>query len=76
MTDDGMEDWSIGQIVVVPHSWRGDGLWNEIQLEAQDRIGADLRQSYAELLRQPLSPSLMSLVCQIEAQIGTSPRNG
>ena len=50
MADDGMEDWPVGQIVVVPHSWRGDGLWNEIQLEAQDRIGADLRETYAELI--------------------------
>ena len=76
MADDGMEDWPVGQIVVVPHSWRGDGLWNEIQLEAQDRIGADLRETYAELIRQPLSPNLMSLVHQIEAQIGASLHNG
>lgn len=76
MMEDGMEDWSVGQIVGVPHSWRGDGLWAEIQLEAHDRIGADLRETYAELVQQPLSPSLVSLVQQIEAQLGTLAHNG
>jgi hypothetical protein len=76
MSDDGMEDWSVGQIVFVPHSWRGDGLWTDIQMEAQERIGANLREGYAELLQQPLSPSLINLIREIEAKAGVFPYNG
>jgi hypothetical protein len=59
------EDWPIGLIVVVPHAWRGDSLWSDIQAQTQDRIGEGLRAMYAELLQQPLSPELEKLVRKI-----------
>jgi len=61
------EDWPEGTIVVVPHAWRGDGLWIDMQSQAQDRIGAALQGMYAELLQQPLSPQLARLIRGIEA---------
>lgn len=65
------EDWSIGQIVVVPHAWRGDSLWYDIQAETQDRIGANLRAIYAELLQHPFSPELEKLAREIETRVET-----
>ncbi len=73
-TDD--EDWLEGQLIVVPHAWRGDGLWPDIQSEVQDRIGVALRAIYADALLQPLSPQLAKLVYQIRTQAGTSPHAG
>jgi hypothetical protein len=60
------EDWPEGYLVVVPHAWRGDDLWTDMQSEAQERIGTTLREMYAELLQEPLSPGLKSLARQIE----------
>jgi hypothetical protein len=61
-----IDDWPIGQVVIVPHAWRGDGLWQDIQAETQQLIGTDLRAMYAELLRQPLSLRLAELADEIE----------
>ena len=60
------EDWPEGYLVVVPHAWRGDDLWTDMQSEAQERISTTLREMYADLLQQPLSPSLERLVRQIK----------
>jgi hypothetical protein len=61
------DDWPEDYLVVVPHAWRDDDLWLGIQLETQERIGTTLREMYADLGRLPLSPSLLLLVRQIEA---------
>ena len=73
MADDVKEDWPSGRIVAVPHAWRGDSLWRDIQGQTQDRIGAELRAMYAELLRQSLSPRLQRLVGEIRLSLETSP---
>jgi hypothetical protein len=62
-SDDGPKDY----LIVVPHAWRDDDLWLDIQLEIQQRIGTTLREMYADLGRLPLSSCLMLLVRQIEA---------
>jgi hypothetical protein len=31
------EYWRESHLVVVPHAWRGDGLWVEMQAESQER---------------------------------------
>ncbi len=71
MTRAENDDWPIGQIVIVPHAWRGDGLWREIQVDTQQRIGSTLREMYAELLQQPLSPGLIKLTREIELRSET-----
>ncbi len=79
MTRAENDDWPIGQIVIVPHAWRGDGLWREIQVDTQqrigstlrERIGSTLREMYAELLQQPLSPGLIKLTREIELRSET-----
>ena len=76
MTRAENDDWPIGQIVIVPHAWRGDGLWHEIQEDTQQRIGSTLREMYAELLQQPLSPILIKLVRKIETHLETSQHAG
>lgn len=63
-----VEDWPEGYIIVVPHAWRDDNLWSDMQSQAQARIGQTLREMYAELLQQPLSPGLERLARQIEAR--------
>ena len=68
-----VEDWLEDYIIVVPHAWRGDGLWMDMQSEAQERIGTTLRAMYAELLQQPLSPGLRRLVSRIETGSETLP---
>ena len=65
------EDWSVGQIIVVPHAWRDDSLWKDIQAETHDRIRVNLQAIYAGLLQQPLSPPLMNLARVIEARLET-----
>jgi hypothetical protein len=62
-SDDGQEDY----VIVVPHPWRDDDLWQGIRAETHERIGTTLREMYADLERLPLSPCLMLLVRQIEA---------
>ena len=59
------DDWPEGYIVVVPHAWRGDDLWRDMQSEAQERIGTTLREMYAELLQRPMPLGLEGLVRQI-----------
>jgi len=63
-----LEDWPVDSVIVVPHAWRGDDLWNEMQAQAQERIGRTLREMYADLVWQPLSPGLMRLVGEIQAE--------
>ena len=70
------DDWPVGQLVAVPHAWRSDHLWLDMQTKAQDRIGAALRAMYADLLLQPLSPQLAKLVYQIRTQQETSRHAG
>jgi hypothetical protein len=66
------DDWPEGQLVVVPHTWRGGSLWHDIGSETQDRIGVALRAIYSDTLLQPLSPSLAKLIYQIRMQQETS----
>jgi hypothetical protein len=73
MADDVKEDWPIGLIIAVPHAWRGESLWDDIRDQTQDRIGAELRAMYTNLLRQPLPPALERLVRQIKARSETLP---
>jgi hypothetical protein len=70
------DDWPEDYIVVVPHAWRDDDLWRDIQSETQERIGTTLREMYAELDRLPLSPRLTLLARQIEAHRGALTANG
>jgi hypothetical protein len=70
------DDWLEDYIVVVPHAWRDDALWRDIQSETQERIGTTLREMYAELDRLPLSPRLTLLARQIEAHRGALTANG
>jgi hypothetical protein len=66
------DNWPERQLLVVPHGRRGDGLWSDLQSEAQDRIGAALGAMYADLLLQPLSPQLLKLIRQIRTRLETS----
>ncbi len=70
------EDWPIGHVIAVPRAWRGDGLWYDIQTEAQKQIGRDLQEMYAELMRQPLPPSLTILVHEIETRLAAHSAHG
>ena len=70
------DNWPEGQLLVVPHAWRGDSGWSELQTEAQDRIGTALRAMYADLLQQPLSPQLGKFVSQIETRLEISRHAG
>ena len=70
------DDWLEDYIVVVPHAWRDDDLWKDIQSETQERIGTTLREMYAELDRLPLSSRLMLLASQIEAHRGAPTATG
>jgi hypothetical protein len=44
-----------------------------MQSETQERIGKSLREMYAELLQQPLSPGLERIAHQIEVGSETPP---
>jgi hypothetical protein len=68
-----VEDWPEDYIIVVPHARRDDGLWSDIQSEAQERIGTTLRGMYAELLQQPLSPGLERVARRIKVGSETRP---
>ncbi len=57
--------------VVVQPTWRGNDLWIGMQSEAQERISKTLRDMNAELLQQPLSPSLTRLIRAIEVGLET-----
>ena len=70
------DDWLEDYIVVVPHAWRDDDLWKDIQSETQERIGTTLREMYAELDRLPLSPRLTLLARQVEAKRGAPAAHG
>jgi hypothetical protein len=65
------EDWPEDHTVVVPHAWRDNDLWIDMQSEAQARISKTLRDMNAELLQQPLSPSLTRLIRAIEVGLET-----
>jgi len=73
MSRAAVEDWLEDYIIVVPHAWRGDELWIDMQSEAQKRIGTTLREMYVELLQQPPSPALQKLIHQIEVGSETGP---
>ena len=62
-------DWSKGDLVVVPHAWRGDGLLADRPAETRCRIGAGLRAMYTELLLQPVPPHLTQLVLALETRL-------
>ena len=68
-SDYGPEDY----IVVVPHAWRDDDLWRDIQTETQQRIGRTLCKMYAEFLQRPLSPDLERIARRIEVGSETRP---
>jgi hypothetical protein len=70
------DDWLEDYIVVVPHAWRDDDLWREIQTETQGRIDTRLREMYADLGRLRLSPRLRLLVRQIKAHRGAPTAHG
>ena len=70
------EDWLESQMIVVPHPWRGDDLWSDMQTHAHRRIGVALRAIYADTLLQPLSPPLAKLVYEIRTQHEISRRAG
>jgi hypothetical protein len=72
MNDVGGEDWQGGDFVVVPHAWRDDDLWPQIQATTQDHIGLNLRTMYSEMLQQPLSPALLGVAREIERRMTTS----
>jgi hypothetical protein len=63
------EEWPEGYLFVVPHAWRGDGVWSDIQTETQRRIGTTLQEMYADLAQQPLSPNLILLAREIEERM-------
>ncbi len=70
------EEWPEGYLFVVPHAWRGDGIWSDIQAETQERIGRTLRETYADLVQQPLSANLILLVQGIEKHVEASHTHG
>jgi hypothetical protein len=72
MAHDELDDWEAGELIFVSPAWRDDGLWDAIQIAAQQRIGSSLREAYSEFLRQPLSPSLQRLAQQIELRFRAS----
>jgi len=61
-----VEDWPEDYIIVVPHAWRDDGLWIAMQTKAHEQIGTTLREMYAEMIQQPLSPDLERIARRIE----------
>jgi hypothetical protein len=69
MADAVKNDWPLGEPIIIPHAWRDDSLWSDIQAEGLDEIEAALRAMYATLLQQPLSPQLAKLVWEIEARL-------
>ncbi len=68
-----VEDWPEEYLIVVPHAWRDDDLWIDMQSETHERIGANLREMYAELLQQPLSPVLERIARRIAVGPETRP---
>lgn len=70
------DDWPEGILIAVPHAWRDDGLWRDMQAEAQERIGMKLRELYFDLLQQPLSPGLTGLALEIERRRDASAVRG
>jgi len=72
LLDQAVEDWQAGELVMVPHAWRNDGLWQEIQQTSQERICINLRTMYSGLLEQPLSPALLDIAREIERRLDAS----
>ena len=50
MADAVKDVWPSGQLIILSHAWRDDGLWSDIQAEAQDGIKTVLWAMYAALL--------------------------
>jgi hypothetical protein len=69
MLDETAGDWQSGELFVVPHAWRDDELWSQIQASTQERITIDLQTMYGELLQQPLSPNLLDIARRIEQRL-------
>ena len=44
---------------------------NEMQAQAQERIGRVLRETFADFVQQPLRPSLLNLAGEIRASLET-----
>ena len=61
-------NWREGQIVVVPHAWRGDGLLRDMPVEMQCHIEAGLRVMYADLLAQPVPDYLLTFIREFEVK--------
>jgi hypothetical protein len=68
MQDETVGDWQSGELFVVPHAWRDDELWSEIQASTRERITTNLRTMYSELLEQPLSAPLVDIARQVKSQ--------
>ena len=66
MLDEAVEDWQCGELIVVPHAWRDDELWSEIQASARARITTNLQSMYSELLQQPLSAPLLDIAHRVK----------
>jgi hypothetical protein len=72
LVDGAVEDWQPGELIVVPHAWRDDGLWQEIQKTAQERISTNLQTMYSGLINQPMSPALLDMAREIERRLDVS----
>jgi hypothetical protein len=72
MLHEAVGDWQSGELFVVPHAWRDDGLWSEIQASARERITANLQTMYSEFLQQPLSPLLCDIAHKFERRLDAS----
>ncbi|WP_457093909.1 hypothetical protein [Microvirga sp. P5_D2] len=66
------DDWPEGFLITIPHAWRDNGLWRDMQMEAQKQIGSGLRELYLDPLRQPPPPVLSKLVQEISGRRDTS----
>jgi hypothetical protein len=51
MADAVKNDRQSGHLIIVPHVWRDDSLWSDIQAKTQDGIEAALQAMYAALLQ-------------------------
>jgi hypothetical protein len=50
------------QLLIIPHTRRGDGVLADISRETQCRIGAGLRALYADLLAAPVPDRLLAII--------------
>jgi hypothetical protein len=68
-----VEDWPEDDIIGVPYACRDADLWMDMQSETHERIGTILREMYAEVLQQPLSPGLERIARRVEFGSETRP---